>query len=115
MSDSEWCPSMSGNCSGWAPEYYDYDRNEWRPIPVSQSKQWGVPHPSFNGGVLLALGMYGEHQALALAHMYAAGQEADWRTGWPTVRVQKYEVVFDLKARKVADKEQNADAAQEGK
>ena len=95
----EWCPTAAGTMGAYAPEYYDTDREKWRAVPVSVlQNSYGVPWPV--GAALLAhVDLYGHEQAMALAWTYAAHEAA--RHGFaPKIRVQKYEFVYDIKARK---------------
>jgi len=90
-----WCPTQGGTFTAYDPEYLDGD--EWREVPTVRGTN-GFPAPRRNGGITSTIGLFGHAQAQALAWGYAAlaageGEEVK-------VRVQPYEVVYDIKARK---------------
>lgn len=93
----EWCPTQSGTHTAYVPEYYHNDR--WVAVPTEAGGKCGIPQPYFNQGVNSTLGLFGYEQAMALAYSFAAHSQA---SGMPMeVRVQKYEVQYKLKARKI--------------
>ena len=96
----EWCPTMSGTYTAYEPEWLDGDK--WREVPVTREpygqQHYGVPQPLCCGGVNATVGLYGHEQAQALAWGFAAQAVALGKE--IKVRVQPYEVVYDIKARK---------------
>lgn len=100
---AEWCPTQAGTFTGYEPEYFDRDANKWKRVPLtySNSGQCGLPWPFLLGGILQTLYLFGHEQAQALAWGHAAACAA---TGLaPDVRVTAYEIVYDVKARKIMD------------
>jgi len=95
MEKPEWCPTQGGTFTAYDPEYLDGE--EWRSIPTDRNPK-GVPPPIRNGGIITTLCLFGHDQAQALAWSYAAhaagvGLKVE-------VRVQPYDVVYDIKAKK---------------
>jgi len=98
----EWTPTRSGSYTAFDPQYWDRDKGKWLPVPTKRPHRWeppGVPQPLLCGGVNSELGLYGYDQAMALAHWFAAMAAAEGIN--IDVRVQEYDVQYDLKARKV--------------
>jgi hypothetical protein len=102
----EWTPTRAGSYTAFEPQFWDKNQNKWRPIPVKRPHRWepaGVPQPLLCGGVNVELGLHGYDQAMALAHWFAADAAAEGLH--IEVRVQEYDVRYDLKARKVEEVE----------
>lgn len=104
MSDShheppEYCPTQSGSFTAYQPEWLR-PGDGWTPIPTTLITD-GVPYPAATGGILQTIGLCGRHQALAIAHAFAAVGDADG--GAPEVRIQPYRVHYDIKAKRVDD------------
>jgi len=95
MSKQKWCPTQGGTFTAYDPEWLDSE--DWRQVPTKLDPS-GVPEPRRNGGVISAIGLYGYAQAQALAWGFAACAESRGKD--IEVRVQPYEVVYDIKARK---------------
>ena len=101
--DEKWCPTRAGSYRAYNPEYLGGD-GVWRPVPTTETiGNGGAPYENMllSGGISITIGLFGKAQAMALAWQYAAqaaaaGHDAD-------VRVQEYEVVYDIKARKVSN------------
>ena len=101
--EREWTPIIAGNCTGYAPEFFDKDSGKWRQVPTHKVPTGkGIPHPDFMGGVLMGIHLFGHSQAQALAWSFAAVHESFGKD--IQVRVQDYDVVFDIKARKIEKK-----------
>lgn len=98
---SEYCPTRNGKYFAYTPEYLD-EQNVWKPIPIARGNI-GIPFPLDCGGLTMELGLCGKEQAYALAHHFAAQAAAIGTT--EAVRIQRYEVLYDLKARKLAESE----------
>jgi len=83
-----WFPAAAGKLRAYASEYPD--GAEWKRVPT-RKVSCGVPYPFLFGGVLSEIGLmgYGRHSP---SPEFKPGAE---------VRLQEYEVLFDLKARKV--------------
>jgi len=86
-----------GACRAYLPEYND-SGGEWKTVPFFPSPD-GVPQPSYNAGVNMTLDLCGYEQAQALAWTYAAHAIANGQR--IKVRIQEYEVVYDVKAKKI--------------
>lgn len=98
----EYCPTQSGSFTAYEPQWL-HPADGWTRIPTT-SGTYGVPYPALTGGVLQTIDLYSQHQALSLAHAFAAMREADGNL--PTVRIQPYRVHYDIKAKKMdEDKE----------
>ena len=95
----DWCPKAAGTMAAYQPEFYDIDKEKWLPVPVTHDSPCGFPWP-VGGQIMAHLDLYGYEQAMALAWSYAAQSAASWQLT-RKVRVQKYEFVYDIKARKV--------------
>lgn len=95
--ENNWCPTQGGTFTGYLPEAYNMKDDEWVEIPIHPSEA-GIPFPRRNGGVLQQIFLCGHAQAQALAWGFAAQGEKEGKT--IKVRIQPYEVVYDIKARK---------------
>lgn len=93
---NDWCPTQNGTFTAYDPEWFDGEK--WRQIPTEPNKN-GVPSPRRNGGIISTIGLFGKAQAEALAWSYAAVAAAKGHD--VKVRAQPYEVVYDIKARKL--------------
>jgi len=93
----KWCPTQGGTFTAYYPEYLC--EGEWKQVPTMR-KSDGIPVPMRNGGVITAIGLFGYDQAQALAWSYAAWNASEGLD--VEVRVQSYEVVYNIKARKIA-------------
>jgi hypothetical protein len=98
----KWCPTQGGNTVGYNPQYKDkYD--DWRAVPTMQNSD-GIPASKFRTKAIHDLGLFTYAQAQALAWTFAAFTAAE--TGIDIeVRVQEYEVVYDLKARPLSSED----------
>lgn len=96
---SEWCPTRNGNYTGHKPEYLGEDGN-WHAIPTKDAGQNGVPQPLACGNINAELGLFGYEQAWALAWQFAA-QIAAQHFAVPKIRVAQFEVVYDIKAKRL--------------
>lgn len=100
MIKDEWCPTMGGTYDAYDVEYLDDIENRWRSLPVEKRTDGiGAPTPLYMGGVTSTVGLYGQAQANAImwqakAHAEAVGEKL-------MVRVVEYQIVYDIKARKV--------------
>ena len=98
MDEIKWCPTQGGTYTAYVPEYFD--GNEWKRIPIVKTiDSIGIPAPLMNGGISETVGLYGYEQAHALAWTHAAYLAAIGKK--VEVRVQAYEVVYEIKARKI--------------
>lgn len=89
-------PTMQGKCSAYVPEYLK--DGKWVRIPTEIIDWRGVPYPSFPGGIICSLGLFGYAQANALAWLFAAQHDAH---GEPVeIRIQEYVLDYHLSARK---------------
>ncbi len=95
----EYCPTQSGSFTAYEPQWM-HPADGWTRIP-QQLITDGVPFPMGTGGVLQTIGLCGKHQALAIAHAFAAVGEADARA--PEVRIQPYRVHYEIKAKAMID------------
>jgi len=104
--EEKWCPTQGGSLTGYYPEYLDRADGTWKNIPISCEPKpnpmgyISVPWPSFCGGVLQTVYLYGYEQAQAMAWFHAAC-EAGRGNYVPEVRVQAYEINYEIKARKI--------------
>jgi len=112
MSDEiKWCPTKNGTFTGYEPEVrlvdIDGSASKWKRVPWSNKGRTGVPYPAAFGGILREINMLGYHQAMALAHWFGAGLEqgGDSLKGVLEVRAVPYEIIFNIKARKLDGKE----------
>jgi len=123
MSDKEnpWVPSHSGKVRGYQAEYRTMEKGSlnwlsWKPVPIEKS-EIGIPYPGLHGNHLESLGLMGFEQAKAHAWWTLACSKSGRRFSACEVRVQEYEVEYDLKARKIGDPktEEDEDAKWEKK
>jgi len=102
--DNDWCPTQAGNFPAYKIEWRPNDKEEWQEIPTETTVDGkGAPYPRWLGGISRTIGLYGYAQAQAIAWLFAAKLEAEGID--IEVRTQTYEVVYDIKARKVGEKE----------
>ncbi len=94
----DWCPTRHGQYTAYEPMWLR--DGDWAHVPTER-RPGGVPQPLLSGGVNSELGLYGYAQAQALAWGWAAMAAAEGKT--IEVKVQAYEVVYDLKARKIEE------------
>lgn len=95
----EWCPSCRGTFTAYRAEW-SLDGVKWEEVSTNtRSDTSGVPYPRFNGGICMVIGLLGFEQANAIAWGFSA-QAASQGGDRIEVRVQSYEVLYDLKARK---------------
>ena len=108
MSDKKekWCPTMSGSTAGYKPEYRKKGEgdDEWKALSINHDvnprSPTGVLSKRFDN-IPATLFMQTYEQAWALAWMFAA--EAAGNGECVDVRVQMYNIVFDLKAQKTKE------------
>lgn len=98
MVKHDYCPTQGGVFTAYVPEFFD--GKEWKRIPTVYSP-FGIPEPLMNGGVMRTLMLMGYEQAQAIAWQYAAVSVASYDMRKIEVRVQAYEVLYDIKARKI--------------
>ena len=99
----DWCPTQGGSYTAYEPEWRPMfsDDDAWKPIPYSNGTEHGIPYPRWNCGVTMQIGLMGYSQAQALAWSFSAQAEAVGDR--IEVRVQGYDVIYDIKARKFSD------------
>ena len=99
----EWCRTQGGTFVGYEAEFFN--GIEWLPVPYDLVPDGhGVKHPRRNGGILSTIMLHGKAQAKALAWTFAASAESQGEQ--IQIRLQKYEIVYDIKARKVLENEE---------
>lgn len=96
MSDKEYSSTTAGSTAGFAPEWHDGD--SWVRVETRRGLQ-GVPSPLFEGGLLATVGLMGYAQANAIAWMFKAHADAEGEK--IEIRVQEYEVTFDIRTKKM--------------
>lgn len=89
----------SGSYIAYQPEYLSGD--EWKSIPIETSRA-GIPPPAIHGGISALVDLYGKHQALALAHTFAAYQAANGHMS-VEVRAYPYRVNFEVKVSAIPE------------
>jgi len=94
---NEYCPTLAGIVCGYKAEYKI--GKDWKNIPTIEDKDF-IPYPHFEGGILSTIGLQGYNQSKAIAHWYAATIEHT-KGKIVKVRVQEYEITFDIKAKKI--------------
>ncbi len=92
-----WCPTQGGEYTAYVPEYLEGE--VWKRIPIEYSKV-GIPQPLESGHINSVIGLFGYEQAQALMWKYAAYASATI-IKHPKVRLQMYEVHYDIKAKKI--------------
>ena len=99
----EWCPTQGGQYTAYYPEFKFPDESEWERIPVAIANgiTKGVPFPVCMGGINKTIALYGYEQAMALAWGFAAEAASNRDELKVDVRVQAYEVHYEIKARKI--------------
>jgi hypothetical protein len=93
----EWCPTQAGTFPAYKPEWFNEESGKWQAIEVRRSER-GIPYPLYCGGIAMTIGLCGHAQAQAVAWSFAAQAMAEGKE--IQVRVQPYEVAYDIKARK---------------
>ena len=98
---TDWFPTRGGSYSAYMPQYLS--GQTWIDVPFDHvPSDRGVPYPADTGNITEHVGLCGYAQAMAMAWTYAAFAEAE--TGERIkVRVQRYQVKYDIKARAVDD------------
>lgn len=92
--EEEWCPTRAGTTHGYIAQFQR--GGEWKRIETSRTDN-GVPYPILNGGIFETIDMFGKAQANSLAYTFKALAES--RGEYLEVRIQKYLVVYDIKAK----------------
>lgn len=95
--EREWCPTQAGHFIGYDAEFFN--GVEWLSVPTEPVTAGGVQYPQRNGGILTTITLYGRAQAESLAWQFAASAESKGAT--VDIRVQKYEIEYDIKASKI--------------
>ena len=95
----KYMPSMFGNYTAYVPEYFD--GKDWQRIPV-QTDRKGIPQPNDFGSLNEMLSLYGYEQACALAWGYKAYCKGEFLMKSPKIRIQGYEVIYELKSKKIS-------------
>lgn len=93
----DYCPTQGGTFHAYEPEFRNGDK--WERIQTNRVWHGGIPAPLFTGGIANTIGLQGYAQAMAIAWGFAA--EADAAGREITVRVVKYEVIYDIKAKRI--------------
>lgn len=96
QSEIKWCPTQRGTYTAYYPEWKN--NKDWERIPTVRVKD-GIPEPAWCGGINSIIWLFGYAQAQALAWKWAAMMDSEGKE--IEVRVQAYEVVYDIKARKI--------------
>lgn len=103
-------PAHAGKFNGYMPEYRVKEAgeewNSWKSVPTDIiPSEIGVPYPSFQKHILESLGFYGFAQAKTLAWWFLAHIKSKFIAASFEARVQKYEIVYDLKSNKSGEPE----------
>lgn len=99
--EKKWLPTLGGSTCGYEPQYRPDSGSQWMRLPTEQSTAGkGAPYPYCDGGIFVTIGLHGHAQAQAIAWGYKATCEAQGDL-FTEIRVAEYEVVFDIKARKI--------------
>lgn len=97
----EWCPTRRGTFTAYGAEWSS-DGIKWKKVLTHTGiNPNGTPYPLGDAGICMAIGLLGFAQANAIAWSFsaqAASQGEDIQ-----VRVQSYEILYDIKARKYDD------------
>lgn len=91
--------TQHGNFSAYEPQWLD--GTEWKRVPYTNVPMEGYnrfPAPLLYGGITEAINLCGYMQAWAIAYNFAAIAEANGKR--IEVRLQDYEVQYDIKCRK---------------
>lgn len=91
--DKKELPTQSGAMQGYEAEWKTND--EWLRIPCTS----GAPYPDAFGGILKQIGLMSEAQAES--HRWLFISVAEERGKLIETRLQEYEIVYEIKARKV--------------
>ena len=107
--EEKYCPTQSGVITGYKPQYRDKSSSgEWKAVPTKGTlPPKGIPGPRMGGGILGTIGLSGYSQAKALAWLFAAYYESGGK--YIDVRVEAYEVKYDIKAKAIKGKEDEKD------
>lgn len=101
MEKIEHCLTQHGTYRAYEPEWRFKD-GEWETVPTIQGNSpIGVPPSRFIGGITSTIGLHGYEEAMALAWWHSAVAANQGQT--IEVRVQEYEVKYDIKAKKTYD------------
>lgn len=105
IAENEWCPTQNGKFIAYEPEwrYASKPDSEWEPVPRRKEfdrPDLGAPAPLSFGGICDTICLCGYAQANALAWLFAAKMEA--RGESVDVRAEAYEVIYEIKARKLS-------------
>lgn len=90
----------NGELRGYLPQYLNGE-GYWQAIEIEnidiENGAGGVPGPRVGRGILAEMDLYGLHQALTVAHWYAAMCESRG-TCPPEVRAQSYLIKYAITA-----------------
>lgn len=104
MEIPEYCPTQSGVFTAYMPEYLDGE--EWKGVPtIKVENGLGIPAPLMFEGILSTIGLFGYEQAQSIAWGYAAISVSSYAMKKVEIRVQAYEVSFEIKAKKISGRE----------
>jgi hypothetical protein len=101
VSAEQWVPTRGGETYGYLAEFKNI-KDKWEQIPVVRSvscKGQGVPYPLVDGGILQAIWLWGLAQAEVIAAQWRAQADAEGAT--VETRIVKYEIKYDIKARRM--------------
>jgi transposase InsO family protein len=91
---------MGGTYDAYSVEHFDDVSGKWKDLPTEwRDDGVGAPMPKCMGGVTAFIGLLGEAQANAI--MWQAQAFAESKGERFKLRVVEYQVVYDIKARKV--------------
>jgi len=107
MEKEEFCPTRGGTFIGYHPEYRiegDDGWTGWRDMTIKKvEKEGGLPYPLLSRGILDAIDLYGLAQAKAFAWGFLTKRESEAGSEIYQVRVQAYEISYDIKAKKTGE------------
>lgn len=99
----EYLPTRGGSFVAYEPQWL-HPADGWLAVPQKRivAGPGGVPYPLATGGILMEIDLCGKNQALAIAHAFAAIADAT-ADGPAQVRIQPYQVHYDIKAKAMED------------
>lgn len=91
--EKDWLPTQGGTTRGYEAQYKEGDK--WIKIPCNNS----VPYPEAFGGILAQIELMSLTQAEAHRFLFVAVAEEQGKE--IKTRLQEYEIVYEIKARKL--------------
>jgi hypothetical protein len=89
------------NIKGYIPVFRTMGtKDDWKPIPVSESRYQGVPTPALFGHALRLVGCFGHAQAVALSWLWVAECEANGERYAYEVGIERKDIQIETSSKR---------------